>query len=64
MTSKTLSNKTICDCGEVIPVTTKEVLTFDSIECPKCGTDVYHEEWLYEEALEIEEFNQSRLEEQ
>lgn len=51
----TLSEKTICQCGEEIAVTAHEVLHFDSIECPACGTDTYHEEWLYEEALTIAE---------
>jgi len=50
-----LSEKTVCDCGELISITSFEVLHFDSIECPNCGSDVYHAEWLYEEALDIQE---------
>ena len=55
MAENKLSEKTICTCGEEMEVTPSEVLNFDSIECPACGTDVYHEEWLYEEALSIAE---------
>jgi len=51
----TLSEKTVCQCGEEMEVTAQEVLHFDSIECPRCGSDVYHEEWLYEEALNMAE---------
>lgn len=49
-----LSEKTICDCGEEI-VATVEVLHYEVVECPRCGTDVYYEEWQYEEALSTAE---------
>lgn len=61
MSSTTLSQPTICECGEEMEVTSHEVLNFDSIQCPSCGSDVYHEEWLYEEALYIEETDFSEL---
>lgn len=50
-----VTEPTVCECGESIKVSVYEVLHFDSIECPRCGTDTYHEEWQYEEALNIAE---------
>lgn len=46
-----------CNCGEQIDVTADEVLTFDTVECPNCGTDVYYAEGLYEKALSRSESN-------
>lgn len=48
---------TTCDCGEVITSTADEVLTFETVECPNCGTDVYYAEGLYEKALSMSESN-------
>jgi len=44
---------TICECGEVIETSAQEVLTFDSVECPNCGTDVYYTDGQYKEAYEL-----------
>ena len=44
-----------CGCGEVIKdVTTKEVLEFAVIECPRCGTDIEMDEGLYDEVISDE----------
>lgn len=48
-----LSEKTVCTCGEEIEVSVREVLSFDSIECPACGTDVYHSDAQYHTAESI-----------
>jgi len=44
---------TICTCGEEIETFVQEVLTFDSVECPNCGTDVYYSDDQYKEAIEL-----------
>ncbi len=53
-----LIRTTNCECGEEMTVSVKEVLTFDSIECPNCGTDVYHSEAQLDEAYELDEDKQ------
>lgn len=48
-----LKRTTNCFCGEEIEVDPKEVLTFDSIECPNCGSDVYHNDAQLDEAFRL-----------
>lgn len=56
MQNTKVTEPTFCSgCDEKITVSVHEVLHFDSIECPRCGTDTYHEEWQYEEALNLAE---------
>lgn len=55
MSMKTeLTEATVCECGERMIVTVVEVINFDSIECPNCGSDVYHSEMQYQEALSLQ----------
>ena len=49
-----LTQQTICGCGEFINVTPTDVLGYDSIECPHCGSDAYHTEDQYNEALSLD----------
>lgn len=37
-----LSEKVICECKEEIKASVHDVLNFDSVECPTCGSDVYY----------------------
>ena len=48
-----LREKTVCECGEEMDVSAHEVLNFDSIECPACGSDTYHTDEQYHTAESI-----------
>ena len=49
-----LANITLCECGEELSATAKEVINFDSVECPSCGTDVYYTDEMYQEANDVD----------
>lgn len=50
-----LNDKADCLCGASVTVTAAQVLRTEFIVCPECKEDLYIEEWLYEEALNIAE---------
>lgn len=50
-----LEHKCECDCGELIEVNLLEALHFEVVECPRCGTDAYYGELIYEEGQALKE---------